>query len=131
MDATPMVIPLRVYEDIEAGHDYLVKVFGFTSGGVQRLDDRTVVHGEVPLGDSSLWPHAVAPRYASHGGLEVVVSDVDDYHTRAKAAGARIDSEPTDLPYGLREYGPAPRRTSVVVLQPAGVTFKRRRRPSR
>jgi uncharacterized glyoxalase superfamily protein PhnB len=42
---------------------------------------------------------------ASHGGLEVVVSDVDDHYTRAKAAGARIDAEPTHQPYGLREYG--------------------------
>ena len=42
---------------------------------------------------------------ASHGGLEVIVPDVDAHFAQAKAAGARIDSEPTDQDYGLREYG--------------------------
>ena len=44
------VIPVLVYEDIEAAHDYLVDVFGFTSGGLHRLDDGTVVHAEVRHG---------------------------------------------------------------------------------
>ena len=48
-----------------------------------------------------------SPRDAamSHGGLSVVVPDVDAHYARAKAAGARIESEPTDQDYGLREYG--------------------------
>ena len=46
------IIPLLVYEDIEAAHDYLVEVFGFTSGGLYRLDDGTVIHGEASLGDA-------------------------------------------------------------------------------
>jgi len=48
-----------------------------------------------------------SPRGAamSHGGLEVVVPDVDAHYAHARAAGARIDSEPTDRDYGLREYG--------------------------
>ena len=47
-------------------------------------------------------PRGAAP---SHGGLSVIVPDVDAHYARAKAAGARIDSEPTDQDYGLREYG--------------------------
>jgi uncharacterized glyoxalase superfamily protein PhnB len=35
----------------------------------------------------------------------VLVDDVDSHHQHARAAGARIDSEPTDQPYGRREYG--------------------------
>jgi uncharacterized glyoxalase superfamily protein PhnB len=35
----------------------------------------------------------------------VHIPDVDAHHARTKAAGARIDSEPTDQEYGLREYG--------------------------
>jgi len=108
------VIPVLVYEDLQAAHDFLVEVFGFTSGGLHRLDDGTVVHGEVRHGDAAIWLHRTnaeheltSPRDAamSHGGLSVVVPDVAAHHARAKAAGARIESEPTDQDYGLREYG--------------------------
>ncbi len=110
----PNVIPVLVYEDIEAGHDYLVKVFGFTSGGVVRAPDGTVVHGEVTFGDRTVWLHAVtnehqldAPKNLpmNHGGLCVHVPDVDAHFEASKAARARIDREPSDQPYGLREYG--------------------------
>ena len=108
------VIPVLVYEDIEAAHDYLVGTFGFTSGGLHRLDDGTVVHAEVRNGDTAIWLHRVtaehemaSPRHAatSHGGLTVIVPDVDAHYARTKAAGARIDGAPTDQDYGLREYG--------------------------
>ena len=47
------------------------------------------------------------PQHAamSHGGLSVRLPDVDAHYARVKAAGARIEREPTDQPYGLREYG--------------------------
>lgn len=108
------MIPVLVYENIEAAHDFLVKVFGFTSGGLHRLEDGTVVHGEVRLGDEPIWLHVVtaehqmaSPKGAaeSHGGLTVIVKDVDAHFARSKAAGAGIDSAPTDQEYGLREYG--------------------------
>ena len=108
------VIPVLVYENIEAAHDFLVKVFGFTSGGLHRLEDGTVVHGEVRLGDEPIWLHVMtaehqmaSPKRAaeSHGGLTVIVEDVDAHFANSRAAGARIDSAPTDQEYGLREYG--------------------------
>lgn len=111
---TTAVIPILVYEDIEAAHDFLVEAFGLTSGGLVRLEDDTVIHAEVRNGDAPIWLHAVtadhhmgSPREAatSHGGLEVMVRDVDAHFARARAAGAQIDREPTDQDYGLREYG--------------------------
>jgi uncharacterized glyoxalase superfamily protein PhnB len=108
------IIPILVYEDIEAAHDFLVETFGFTSGGLHRTEDGTAVHGEVRMGDDAVWLHAVAEEHQmatprdskqSHGGLEVIVEDVDAHHARSKAAGARIERPPTDQPYGLREYG--------------------------
>jgi MerR family transcriptional regulator, thiopeptide resistance regulator len=111
---TTAVIPVLVYEDIEAAHDYLVRVFGFTSGGLHRTDDGTVVHGEVRNGDAAIWLHAVTAEHemasprgagASHGGLEVTVPDVDAHYSRSVAAGALIDRAPEDQDYGLREYG--------------------------
>jgi uncharacterized glyoxalase superfamily protein PhnB len=111
---TSTVIPVLVYEDLEAAHDYLVGTFGFTSGGLHRDDDGNVVHAEVRNGDAAIWLHQVteehqmaSPRDAtmSHGGLSVIVPDVDAHYAQSVAAGARIDREPTDQDYGLREYG--------------------------
>ena len=108
------VVPILVYEDIEAAHDELVSTFGFTSGGLHRDDGGTVVHGEVRMGDGVVWLHRVTPEHQmvsphgagmSHGGLSVLVPDVDAHFERAKAAGAAIEREPTDQAYGLREYG--------------------------
>ena len=103
------IVPVLTYEDIEAGHDYLVQTFGFTSGGLHRTDDGTVVHGEVRMGDSAVWLHRVAPEHemasprgaaASHGGLSVIVADVDG-HYAAERGGGRPDRQRADRP-GLR-----------------------------
>jgi MerR family transcriptional regulator, thiopeptide resistance regulator len=108
------VIPVLVYEDIQAAHDFLVRAFGFTSGGIFRTDDGTVVHAEVRAGDSPIWLHRVTAEHgmaspkgerASHGGLEVIVPDVDVHFAKAEDAGARIERPPTEQDYGLREYG--------------------------
>lgn len=112
--ARAAVVPVLVYEDIEAAHDFLVEAFGFTSGGLHRTEDGTVVHGEVRLGEAAIWLHRVTeehqlatPRHSSrsHGGLEVIIEDVDDHYAHSKASGAHVDSAPTDQAYGLREYG--------------------------
>jgi uncharacterized glyoxalase superfamily protein PhnB len=108
------VIPVLVYQDIEAAHDFLVHAFGFTSGGIFRSDDGTVVHAEVRAGDCPIWLHRVAEEHEmaspkgardAHGGLEVIVPDVDLHFARAQDAGALIEREPIEQDYGLREYG--------------------------
>jgi uncharacterized glyoxalase superfamily protein PhnB len=108
------LIPVLVYEDIEAAHDFLVGTFGFSSGGLHRDDDGTVVHAEVRAGDAPIWLHRVTAEHqmasprgadASHGGLCVIVPDVDAHFARVEAAGGRIDRAPEDQDYGLREYG--------------------------
>jgi uncharacterized glyoxalase superfamily protein PhnB len=108
------VIPILVYEDIEAGHDYLVETFGFTSGGIHRTDDGSTVHAEVRMGDAAVWLHRVTEEFEmvspkdsamATGGLEVIVPDVDAHYVHSVAAGARVDGPPTDQAYGLREYG--------------------------
>ena len=108
------LIPLLVYEDIAAAHDFLVSAFGFTAGGVMRSPEGQAVHGEVRVGEATIWLHRVtaehqlaSPAVANMrgGGLVVHVDDVDAHHGRARAAGAHILSEPVDQPYGQREYG--------------------------
>ena len=106
------VIPVLIYDDIEAADAYLVRVFGFTSDGVERTPDGMVVHGEVRLGDARIWLHRATDELASprsltqvNGGLVVHVDDVDAHFARARDAGAVIEREPEDQPYGQREYG--------------------------
>ena len=110
---TQPVIPLRVYEDMEAAQQFLVDVFGFKRGRLDRDPNGRPVHAEVSLGDSVIWIHRVDPSHglvsarslpAQPGGLVVFVDDVDTHYHHAKRAGAIIDSSPTDQPYGQREY---------------------------
>lgn len=106
------VIPILVYRDIPAAHDFLVNAFGFTSGGVERDGDGQAVHGEVRAGDAIFWLHRsldhklVSPQGMDTltSGVVVHVDDVDAHCERARQAGARIDREPEDMPYGQREY---------------------------
>jgi uncharacterized glyoxalase superfamily protein PhnB/MOSC domain-containing protein YiiM len=103
--------PLLVYKDIQAAHEFLVEAFGFEPGGVERDTDGQPIHGEVRAGASTIWLHRVTEAHQldstamARSGLVVYVADVDSHYRRARAAGAHIDSEPTDMPYGQREYG--------------------------
>jgi uncharacterized glyoxalase superfamily protein PhnB len=114
MPTVQRIIPILVYEDIEAAHDFLVDVFGFRAGGVQRDGDGQVVHGEVVADQGPIWLHRVSPEHelasprtmdVASGGLVVHVDDVDAHYERARAAGASIEREPADQEYGQREYG--------------------------
>ncbi|MGH7760919.1 MAG: VOC family protein [Candidatus Dormibacteraceae bacterium] len=107
------VIPLLVYRDIEAIQSFLVEAFGFERGILERDRNGRVVHGEVALDDCRIWLHRVTAEHGltspgrletQHGGVVVLVDDVDAHCDRARRAGAVIDSDPTDEPYGQREY---------------------------
>ena len=111
MPAIQRTIPLLVYDDIEAAHEFLVQAFGFSPGSIERDGQGQIVHGEVTAGDEQIWLHRVTPEHelaspramdAQTGGLVV---HVDAHFKHARSAGARIDSEPKDQEYGQREYG--------------------------
>jgi MerR family transcriptional regulator, thiopeptide resistance regulator len=114
MPTIERIIPVLTYQDIAAAHDFLVAAFGFEAGGVSRTADGQAVHAEVRTGNAAIWLHRVTPEHAlasplstdvAHSGLVVYVDEVDEHYERARAAGARIDAEPVDQPYGQREYG--------------------------
>ncbi|MGH3646062.1 MAG: MerR family transcriptional regulator [Micromonosporaceae bacterium] len=56
-------IPGLVYADIQAAHDYLVRVFGLEPGRLDRDGDGHVTHAEVTAGDGVIWLHRVAPEF--------------------------------------------------------------------
>jgi uncharacterized glyoxalase superfamily protein PhnB len=108
------VIPVLTHQDIPAAHDFLVKAFGFNGGGVVRNAEDQPIHGEVRAGDAVIWLHRVTAEHrldsplasdVANSGLFVYVDNVDAHYERARAAGALIDSQPVDQPYGQREYG--------------------------
>ena len=112
MSESQHVVPLLVYEDIAGVQAFLVRAFGFEAGILERDGEGRVVHGEVSIGGSVIWMHRAT---AAHGlsspqglavssGVVVLVDDVDDHYRRARAAGAVIEREPENQPYGQREY---------------------------
>ncbi len=105
-------VTLLVYADLAAAHRWLVDVFALAPGPVHADGDR-VVHAEVYAGDGVVWLHPESERFgmfspASAGlvtaSLAVHVEDVDAHHARVRDAGAEVVYEPTDMPYGFREY---------------------------
>ena|SRR5687768_14475011 len=113
MPAFSRTIPLLVYDDIPAAHDFLVKAFGFEPGFVDRGPDGEARHGEVHVGDTTIWMHRVTSEHGlgsplevrATSGIVIYVDDVDAHYERARAARAQIDGPPADRPYGQREYG--------------------------
>ena len=108
------IITVVPYSDIRKGHDFLVDVLGFESGGLVEADGR-IVHGEVRAGGRRIWLHEaggalVTPAQtalAPTAGVVVHVADVDAHFAHVKERGGSILSEPTDQDYGQREYGVA------------------------
>ena len=64
-------------------------------------------------GDGVIWLHQESPDFglaspvtlgAATHCMAVDVEDVDAHCERSRAAGAEIVYEPTEMPYGVREY---------------------------
>lgn len=114
MSSFERIVPVLTYQDIPAAHDFLVNAFGFNGRGVDRNAEGQPIHAEVRAGDATIWLHRVMAEDGlnsplasdvANAGLFVYVDDVDAHYERARAAGALIDSQPVDQPYGQREYG--------------------------
>jgi DNA-binding transcriptional MerR regulator/uncharacterized glyoxalase superfamily protein PhnB len=106
-------ISILVYADIEAAHDYLIRVFGLGPGEIMRDPDSNAVHAEIEAGDGEFWLHLESPEFqlasprtlgGSSSTMAVMVDDVDAHHANAVEQGADIRYAPVDQPYGYREY---------------------------
>ena len=90
------VIPVLGYEDIGEAVEWLCRAFGFRER-LRIADHRAqLVHGDGAL--------VVTDHGAARGYVMVRVEDADAHHERAAANGASIVSQPTDYPYGERQY---------------------------
>jgi uncharacterized glyoxalase superfamily protein PhnB len=115
MDVPP-ISPLLFYRDARAALDFLERAFGFETrmvvddgqGGV--IHSETLYEGHVVMISGPPQPQM---RYASPldlGGLRTasvhvqVPSGIDQLCERARLAGAKIEREPADQPYGDRTF---------------------------
>jgi MerR family transcriptional regulator, thiopeptide resistance regulator len=104
---------LLVYDDVNAAHDYVVRVFGLVSGHIETGPDGEVGYREVRAGDQVIGLHPAADRIyrspravgAVTGMTVVAVDDADAHYARSVQAGAEIAEELVDRSYGIREYG--------------------------
>jgi DNA-binding transcriptional MerR regulator/uncharacterized glyoxalase superfamily protein PhnB len=104
---------LLLYDDVDAAHDYIVRVFGLASGQAWTSDDGVTQYREVRAGEQVIGLHPTgakgfrSPRSvgAVTGTTVVSVDDTDAHYERSVSAGANIVCEPVDQSYGIREYG--------------------------
>ena len=107
----PKLCPYFLYEDTAAAMTFLEEAFGFRERMVTKNDDGVLSHCEMELGDAVVMmgtpPDAKSPKRLGYSnvGMFVHVDDVDALYERATAAGAEVDGEPVDQPYGVRSFG--------------------------
>ena len=105
------ITPYLLYEDGAAAMDFIRDAFGFEEVLRSQSPEGRVWHGELRLGDGSVFLGEPGGGYRSPKrlgtttvGVHVYVDDVDAHHERARAAGAEIVEEPADQEYGDRRY---------------------------
>ena len=105
------VTPYLLYEDADAAIEFLSRAVGFRE--VERTTGAAGgMHAELEVGPDGSRIYLGAPRGDFRGPgrvgrtslVYVLVDDVDAHYARAKAAGATIVEELTDLPFGHRRY---------------------------
>ena len=103
-DAT--VIPVLTYPDVRAAVAWLTEVFGFAETVRIGDDHRSQLRfgdGAVIVADVSGDRRPPRAGVVSHGVM-VRVEDARAHCEHARAAGARIVTQPTDMPFGERQY---------------------------
>ena len=95
------VIPVLTYPDVIEASRWLCAAFGFRERlliGTHRI--------QLHAGTGALVLAGGAVSEESRGGFSIMikVADAAAHFERAKAHGAAIISEPTDYPYGERQY---------------------------
>lgn len=109
-----VLIPYLYVENVGAYLDFLSKAFGFKTL-MHEVDpkDAVHVHAESALGDARVmigqahakWGTSSARQLGGmHGGVYAYVDDVDAHCRRAAEAGATIEKECADMPWGDRMY---------------------------
>jgi uncharacterized glyoxalase superfamily protein PhnB len=100
------VVPVLVYPDVRAAVAWLAGAFGFVERvriGEHHRAQLRFGDGAVVVADAHGDRRPPRPGGASHTVM-VRVTDARAHCEQARANGARILLEPTDFPYGERQY---------------------------
>jgi uncharacterized glyoxalase superfamily protein PhnB len=100
------VIPVLIYPDVRAAVDWLSTAFGFVERlqiGENHRSQLTFGDGAVIIGDVRGERRPPRSGETTHSVM-VRVTDAKAHCEHARAQGARILEEPTDFPYGERQY---------------------------
>jgi PhnB protein len=107
----PTITPYLLYEDVPAALAWLAGAFGFRERLRFTDGDGTVNHAEMELGDGVIMLGDPGGDYRDPGRsggatvlVHVYVDDVDAHYRTARDAGATVEAEPVDKPYGDRNY---------------------------
>ncbi len=113
----PVIIISLRYADAPRMYDWLIEAFGFEKHAAYYSEDgRTLLHGELRMGASFVMLGSsegnefgkLVSRPAELGGTTaspyIDTDDIDARCERARKAGAQICMEPTDQPYGSRDF---------------------------
>jgi uncharacterized glyoxalase superfamily protein PhnB len=110
----PTLSPYLAVADARAAVAWYVEVFGGVAGETVEMPDGRLGHAEVRIGDATLmladeFPEMNLLAPTSRGGTTVSVvvdvADVDATTDTARDAGATVEREPADMPYGFRAAG--------------------------
>jgi uncharacterized glyoxalase superfamily protein PhnB len=129
----PALTPYIVVSDARRAMDWYVEVFGAQRRGELHVNaDGTIGHAEIGIGDavlmfaeaSDLWPDVPvrapdSPATFSHT-LHFEVDDVDASTEQARRAGASVEREPADQPYGRGSVIVDPFGHRWMLLRPPG-----------
>ena len=113
----PMICVSLRYADAPRMYDWLIEAFGFEKhAAYYSQDGGTLLHGELRMGSSFVMLGSsegnafgkLVSRPAELGGTTaspyIATDDIDARCERARKAGAEICMEPTDQPYGSRDF---------------------------
>ena len=111
----PTIGPLLWYQDAMGAIAWLERAFGFETGMVVEDGRGGVIHSELwllggyvmvvgpPVGDGAVSPATFGGRSTQSVHVQLQ-SGLDELCARARAAGAKIEREPADQPYGDRVF---------------------------
>lgn len=109
---TQRIVPYLYYADGAQALGFLCDAFGFEERLRVPREDGSIMHAEAGFQDNVVMlgtPVDASGRpdldgRAQHSSVMCYVDDVDAHYARARAAGATIERELADQPYGDRTY---------------------------
>ncbi len=110
----PAISPLLFYRDPKAALDFFERAFGFETRLMVEVDGGGVIHSESvfeghvvivvgPPSHDAASPLDLGGRVTGHVHVQLR-RGIDEVCERARAAGAKIEREPEDQPYGDRVF---------------------------